>query len=75
MKVAVNANKTHTQTLYACNSKSEHSVETKPPTAVAPASAPAHDKATVACRTAARGRLLWRARRTSISEKKLLFAS
>ena len=43
MKVVVNANKTHTQTLYACNSKSEHSVETKPPTAVAPASAPAHD--------------------------------
>ena len=44
MKVAVNANKTHTQTLYACNSKSEHSVETKPPTAVAPTSAPASNK-------------------------------
>ena len=42
MKVAVNANKTHTQTLYAYNSKSEHSVETKPPTAVEPAQAPAH---------------------------------
>ena len=44
MKVVVNANKTHTQTLYACNSKSEHSVETKPPTAVASARAPTHDK-------------------------------
>ena len=42
MQVAVNANKTHTQTLYARNSKSEHSVETKPPTAAGPASAPAH---------------------------------
>ena len=44
MKVAVNAKKKHTQTLYACNSQSEHSVQTKPPTAVAPASAPASNK-------------------------------
>ena len=45
------ANKTHTQTLYAYNSKSEHSVETKPPTAVAPASAPApHEQGSHATR-------------------------
>ena len=75
MKVAVNANKTHTQTLYACNSKSEHSVETKPPTAVALARAPTHAKSRVTWKGAATGRLLWATRRTSISEKKLLFAS
>ena len=75
MKVAVNAKKQHTQTLYACNSKSEHSVETKPPTAVAPASASAHRQARATCNSTSPGRLLWGARRTSTSDKNLPFVS
>ena len=72
MKVCCKCQKTKKQTLYTWKSKSKHSARTEPTPTPAPALGTAQPESRATCKSVAPGLVVWRARRTSTSEKTCL---